>query len=278
MDTSEAKQNLVLYSDNGIQTEIWNAVRQYAGIRALDTGSFSISVKDDFVFLTGHVSNKYHHDLIEEVACSTPGVNTVHNKLVVDSDLTIQVAESLARDERTRHFILPVGCSHGWIRLGGVVPRRELQTAAEEIAAQVPAVRGVLSRPTVLNESPEREQQPIQPQIQAKVYDHNLQEGVITQVVIRPRNRLVTHVVVSTSDFCDGKFVFYECLVPVEGMEVVNKESILLKRNGPSLHAFPAFEASDYPLTPSNWQPPYPYMAGEVRWICEERERVDNDK
>jgi BON domain len=270
------EQNLLEYSDADILAEIWETVRRYEVIRALDMGSFSISVQEGHVLLTGHVSKKYHHDFIEEIAYSIPGVNTVQNKLVVDSDLTIQVAQALAKDERTRHFVLPVGCAHGWIRLGGVVPSHEAQFAAEEIAAQGPFVRGVLSRPRVLGESSEMDRLPIQPQINAKTYDYNRQEGVVAQVVIQPRNRLVTHAVISANDFLDGKFVFYEYLVPVEAMEVVNKESIILRRNGPLLNAFPAFEQSDYPLAPLDWLPPYPYSAETVRWTYEEHERVEN--
>ncbi len=259
---------MLFYSDDSILAEVWKAVGQDEGIRMLDIDSFSISVQDSIVWLTGHVTKQDHRELIEEIACSVPGVNTVHNKLVVDEDLTVQVAESLANDERTHHFILPLGCAHGWVRIGGVVPSRELQRAAEEIVAQIPSVRGVLSRPRVISEHPETERRPVQPRVQSKIYDHNTQEGVVTQVVIQPRNRLVTHAVVSTSDFYDGKFLFNEYLVPVEAMEVVNKESIFLKRQGPSLNHFPAFEPSVYPLAPSDWQPPYPYTAGNVRRIC----------
>jgi osmotically-inducible protein OsmY len=272
----KTRQNSLLYSDASILADIWKAVRQDEGIHALDMGSFSVSVKDGFVLLTGHLSRKSHRELIEKIACSVPGVHAVQNNLVVDSDLTIRVAANLAMDERTRHFIFPVGSAHGWIRLGGVVSRRELQTAAEEIAAQVPSVRGVLSRPRVLGKSFETERRPIQPQIQAKVYDYNLQEGFVTQVVIQPRNRLVTHAVVSASDFHNGKFVFYEYLVPVEAMELVNQESSFLKRQGPPLNRFPAFEKSDYPLAPSDWQPPYPYVVGAVRWTCDEHEKTEN--
>jgi osmotically-inducible protein OsmY len=270
-------QNLMLYSDDSILAEIWEAVRRYKVIATLDIGSFSISVQEGFVLLTGHVSKKYHHDLIDEIACSIPGVSAVQNELVVDSDLTVQVAQALSRDERTRSFIFPVSCSHGWIRLSGVVPRRELQIAAEEIVAQVPSVRGVLTRPRVIGEIYETERRPIQPQIHAKINDYNGQEGVVTQVVIQPRNRLVTHVVVSASDFVDGKFAFHEYFVPVEAMEVVNQESIILKRNGPPLNAFPAFEPSACPLAPLDWQPPYPYTAGSVRWPCEQPEKAENE-
>jgi hypothetical protein len=176
-------------------------------------------------------------------------------------------------DERTHHFIFPVGTAHGWVRVGGVVPKRKLQLTAEEIAAQVPFVRGVLSRPRLIGKYPVTERRPIQPNIQAKVFDYNLQEGVVTQVVIQPRNRLVTHAVVSVSDFFNGKFVFREYLVPVEALEVVRKESIFLKRNGPPLDAFAVFEPLDYRLAPMNWRPPYPYTAGTVLWPCESVER-----
>ena len=276
MITLQAKQNSLLYSDDSILAEIWKAVHRYKVIRALEMGSFSISVQEGRVLLTGHVSKKYHHDLVEEIACSIPGVSSVDNKLVVDTDLIIKVSQALSKDERTRHFILPVGCAHGWVRLGGEVPRRELQIAAEERAAQVPFVRGVLSRPDVVGEDREIERQPIQPQIQAKVFDYNRQEGMVTQVVIQPRNRLVTHVVVSANDFNEGKFVLHEYLVSVEAMDVVDQDSVLLKRNGPPLNAFPTFEQSDYPSAPLDWQPPYPYAAEEVRWPCEESEKAEN--
>jgi len=262
-------QDLPGYSDDSVQSEIWKAVRQYEEIRALGMDSFSISVQKGLVLLNGHVSKKYHRDLMEEIACSQPGVHAVQNKLVVDSDLTLQAAGSLAKDARTHQFILPVGCSHGWIRLGGEVPSHEVQLAAEEIAGQIPLVRGVLSRPRVIGENPETEQSAIQPRIKARVCDYNRQEGVITHVVIEPRNRLVTHAVVSISGFSDGKSVVHEYLIPVEAMEVVNQESIILKRNGLPLNAYPVIELSNYPLAPSDWQPPYPYEFGFVRWACE---------
>ena len=269
MITLNNEQDALVYSDDNILAEIWKAIRQYEEIRALGMDSFSISVLRGFVLLNGHVSKKYHRDLMEEIACSLPDVHAVQNKLVVDSDLILQVAGSLAKDARTHQFILPVGCSRGWIRLGGEVPSHEVQLAAEEIAGQTPLVRGVLSSPRVTGENPETERRAVQPRIKAKVYDYNTQEGIITHVMIEPRNRLVTHPVVSVSDFHDGKPVVHEYLIPVEAMEVVNQESIILKRNGPPLNAYPMIELSSYPLPPSEWQPPYPYEFGFVRWACE---------
>ena len=264
-----AERDRLIFSDDDIQTEIWQDIRMHKDLLSLDLGSFSVSVKDAVVLITGHVSKKYHRELIKNIAYAIPVINAVHCSLIVDSDLMIEVARRLSIDERVRPFILPVSCAHGWIHLGGEVPSHELQIAAEEIAGGVPFVRGVLSRPKVVGERPETERRAVQPQIHAKTYDFNRQEGMVTQVVIQPRNRLVTHAVISASDFRDGKFVHFEYLVPVEAMEVVTKESIILKRNGPPLNAFPSFETSIYPLAPSNWQPPYPYAGEAVRWSCE---------
>jgi osmotically-inducible protein OsmY len=281
MTTLNSGLDMLLCSDASILDEIWKAIRQNDEIRTLDLDSISISVKDGFILLTGHLSKGYFRDLIEDIACSTPGVHTVHNKLMVDSEFTIQVAERLSQDERTRHLILPVGSAHGWVRAGGIVPSREVQVAAEEIAAQVPAVRGVLSRPRVIGESPETERRPIQPLIQAKIYQsgrqsYKMQNGIVTQVVIQLRNRLVTHAVVRTSDFYDGKFVFHEYFIPVEAMDVVKKESIFLKRNAMHLSAYPAFQPTDAPPAPLDCQPPYPYVAGEVRWLREQPKEMAN--
>lgn len=269
-------QQSLLISDASILAEIWNDLRKYQTIRAVDMGSFTVAVDKGIVLLTGHVSKKYHRELIAEIAISLPDIHAVHNKLVVDSDLTIQIAERLAKDERTRHFILPVGCAHGWVRIGGVVPRRELQRAAEELAAQVPSVRGVLSRPRVTGEPFEAERQALQPHVNTKIYDYSKQEGVVTRVVIQPRNRLVTHVVVSAHGFDNGAIVPHEHVIPLESMEVVNPESLFIKRNEPPLNTFPAFEASKYAPPPSNWQPPYPYVAADVLWPCEQRDGTDS--
>ena len=68
----------------------------------------------------------------------------------------------------------------------------------------------------------------------------------------------------------DGNLVARENVVPVEDIDLVNDESILLVRNGPSLSAYPAFDPDEYPLALFTWKAPYPYTAGEVRWSLRE--------
>lgn len=261
MDTLMSELNSNVHLDNNILFEIHNLLRKQNSLRTIDNDSFSVSVENGVVYLTGHLIRASNRKLIEDVVRFVPGVVAVNNNLILDSDLTIQVARALAGDKHTCPLIFPVTCFQGWIYLGGEVPTEELQLAAEKVAGQVSSVRGVVTLPQVTCKSTSTRHRAIQPRIQAKVYDYNLNEGVVTQVVIQPRNRLVTHAVVRVNH-PDNKDV----LIPTDAMDITDKENILLKQNEPHLNTFPIFESSDYPLAPFDWQPPYPYIAGDVRW------------
>jgi hypothetical protein len=190
----------------------------------------------------------------------------VHNNLVLDRDLIVQVTQSLARDKRTRPYILPVEAFHGWIHMGGVVPTSELQRVAEKVAGGVPGVRGVMTLPRVTGESPSKPRHVMQPRIGAVVYGENGDEGVVSQVVIQPDNQLVTHVVVRFKEIRDGNLEDRETVIPVQKIDLVNNGSIFLVRNGQPLNAYPALDPDNYPLALFTWKAPYPYTAGEVRW------------
>jgi osmotically-inducible protein OsmY len=245
--------------DNSILSEIWEAIWKYEEIRCMDIDNFSVSVKNGVVQLWGHITRENNVRLIERAVRCVPGVVAVENHLVVDRDLTNRVAQALAMDECTCPYVLAVGSIHGWVSLGGEVPTRELQSVAEEGAAQVSCVRGVVSLPKVTGTPPESIHRAVQPGIDAPLYGKDGQAGIISQVVIHPRNRLVTQVIVS--DLKHGKY-----LVPIDALEVVNKGSAFLNRKVASLNTFPVFIPSAISPVPTNWQPPYPYKFTEVLW------------
>jgi osmotically-inducible protein OsmY len=266
-----------LQTNDGILADIWDALWKEDAIRSLDMGSLSVEVKGGEVYLDGHLAQENNLLRIENIVHSIMGIVAVHNNLVTDRELIIQVAQALARDERTRPYILPVNASHGWIHVGGEVPTRELQLVAEKVASGVPGVRGVITLPNVTGESPNMPRLAVQPHIGAIVYGRTRQEGVITQVVIQPDNRLVTHVVVRSNELRDINLAARENVVPVKDIDLVNDESILLVRNGRRLakpaHAlstYPAFDPDEYPLALFTWKAPYPYTAGEVLWSFRE--------
>jgi osmotically-inducible protein OsmY len=269
----EDNPDQVIRSDADILSDLWDRLWQQDSIRCMDIYNLSVNVKDGEVFLSGRLAAEANLPLIDRIAHSIRGVTAVHNNLVGDHALIIQVAQALCRDERTRPFILRVEASHGWIRLRGRVPTREVQLRAEQVAGQVPSARGIIALPAVTGEKPGPERRAIQPEIGASVYGKDGLVGVVTQVVIQPRNRLVTHIAVRANALRDGKVVSIEFVAPVEAIDRVDKSGVSLMRNAPSLCAYPTFDPKDYPLAPLDWQPPYPYTAGAVRWssqqLCE---------
>lgn len=104
-------------TDDEIHEEIWNAIWSQSQIRSLDVSSFSVLVKDGTVTLVDHLSMDDNLQLIERLCWSVSGVVAVKNLLVLDHDLQLEVAQALAKDERTRPFVFPVGCSHGWVSI-----------------------------------------------------------------------------------------------------------------------------------------------------------------
>jgi osmotically-inducible protein OsmY len=259
-----------LRTDDGLLADIWDALWKVDTFRFLNLGSLTIQVKSGEVYLYGYLAQENNLPVIENIVRSVTGVVAVHSHLIFDRELIIQVAQALARDERTRPYILPVDAFHGWVHVGGEVPTYELQQVVEKVTGGVSGVRGVTILPRIAGESPVKPPRPAQPRIGAVVYGKDGEVGVVTQVVIQPDSRLVTHVVVRSKELTDGNLVARETVIPLEASDLVKNESIILQRNGPSLNAFPVFDPDEFPLAPFTWQAPYPYTAGEVRWSLRE--------
>jgi hypothetical protein len=162
------------------------------------------------------------------------------------------------------------------MHIGGEVPTCELQHVVEEIVGGVSGVRGVIILPRIAGDSPTITHCPVQPRIGAVVYGKDGEIGIVTQVVIQPEDLLVTHIVVRSKELTDGKLIARERVIPLENSDLVKNESIILQQRGPSLKAFPALDPDEFPLAPFTWQAPYPYTAGEVRWLLRQLNEVPN--
>jgi hypothetical protein len=190
----------------------------------------------------------------------------VRDRLVVDRDLEVEVAHALAGDERTAPFILPVACDHGWIRLSGEVPDHQVQQAVEGVAAQVPHVRGVVALPRVTGAPPTPLRRALQPRPGARVWGEEGQVGLVAHVVINPHNRLVTDMIVTSSEVKEFRRLRGDYVVPIEAIELANAESVFLTHPHRSITSFSVLDDSAYPQAPAAWLPPYPYRAGTVLW------------
>lgn len=269
MATQKASSKPMSRLDEAILEDIWEELWEDETIRTNDIHDISVDVENGQVCLSGHVSKDANQHHVEEIARSAPGVNAIHNHLVSDHDLSIQVAEALGDNERICPFILPVYSSHGWIELGGSVPNREIQLLAEATAASVPEVRGVILLPDIAGEPGALERVAVQPRIGVRVFEQVEQdetEGIVYQVVINPQNRLVTHAIVCVTHVIHDRLETCNYLVPVEAMNVVDEEGIFLNYTTPAINQFPVLNPTNYPIAPLTWQPPYPYAVGSVRW------------
>ncbi len=269
------KEKQDLNEDAGIQAEAWMALWKADDLRALDINSLDLKVHDGDVWLVGHVINAYHRQLAENLVKAVPGVNSVHNELVADPELVIEVAQALAADARTRPYIIPVGVFHGWVHLGGQVPTQEARSAAEAVAASVPSVRGVVTLPRLPKNNGAtcveagKGNCQIQPQIGDRVYARDGQAGKVAGVIINPCNRLVTHVVLVADFESKGQIVHEKLLVPAEAVHNANEGSLFLSDSLRDLAMRPVFDEDDFPPPPPEWRPPYPYTQGALRWLID---------
>jgi osmotically-inducible protein OsmY len=71
---------------------------------------------------------------------------TQHNLLVPDESLRAAIIDLFTVDSRTARADIRVGVMNGFVHLGGRVDSLSERAAVEELASQVPGVRGVVNR------------------------------------------------------------------------------------------------------------------------------------
>jgi osmotically-inducible protein OsmY len=254
--------------DQDIQADVWAWLEQDDTTRALELSALDLEVHDNEVFLFGHVNGVMHRKHVAELVKGVRGVKAVHNELIADSDLVTEVAQALAADPRTRQYQIRVGAFHGWINLSGAVPNPETRTTVETVAARVAHVRGVLTLPSVVSEGAPREEKrrALQPSLGTMVYATDGPAGHVTQIIISPQNRLVSHIVVAVDAEVDRRSRRGQWVVPSEALAHVTGSGIFLSDSLSQLVARPTFLEANFPFAPLDWQPPFPYAPGTVRW------------
>ena len=102
------------------------------------------------------------------------------------------------------------------------------------------------------------------------MYGKDGEEGIVTQVVIQPEDRLVTHIVVRSKELTDGNLVARETRHPTRGQRSGEERKHYSPAKWAISQSLPAFDPDEFPLAPFTWKAPYPYTAGEVRWSLQE--------
>lgn len=253
-------------SRNEILTEVWTALHKDDLIRKLDRNSIRVEVQNDEVRLRGYVAYRHQLHQIEDALTAMPLLPYVHTKLVADSDLAISVAHTLGADPRTHPYIIHVGCFSGWVHLNGEVPTLEERMVVEEVAASDPHVRGIITLPRVSGERSGKVNRALQPPIHSRMHAVDGLVGTVSKVVINPRNRLVSHIVVNTLFEDSGHQVKGELVVPAKVIDLVSEGGVFLTEKRCVFAKRPNFSQIEFPLAPIEWHPPFPYTTGTVHW------------
>jgi osmotically-inducible protein OsmY len=123
-------------SDGEIADDVHAALWNYPRLR-VDLRAVQERVVDGEVWLSGYVSSSLNRRVMAELMEGVPGVTAIHNDLVADNELAIQIAQALAKDPRTHGQRFGVYPNLGQVYLRGLAQSPEIAQAASEIAAQI---------------------------------------------------------------------------------------------------------------------------------------------
>ena len=118
-----------------VRRTLWN----YEPLRA-SHARMVIELQGRRVRLTGRVRTLSQKGVAGALVAGLKGVESVSNELVADYEVTRQVADRLAADDRTAPYVIQVESRHGLVYLRGEVPSDGARQAAIDITSQAPLV------------------------------------------------------------------------------------------------------------------------------------------
>ena len=259
--------------ENRIEQALWkdDLIRQ--GVLAYTP--IEIVVQDGLATLRGHVNTSGERQRVEDIIQEVRGVQGLENRLVIDYEVEVAVAQALGRDPRTRNDIVKVSSRFGRVFLQGRVPTLEIQTAAEEVAATVPQVRSIINRLRMSRRPAAKTAlRIVEPRIGQEVYAVNDPIGKVYQVVISPRSPRVSAVIVrgKLPDPQQAKLRQLAdmwpqqertVVIPAESVDFVTT-AVFLTLTALECAQLPDFNPANFATPDAAWEPPFPYHREEV--------------
>ena len=135
-------------AEKKLYTQVRRVLWDYEPLRASHAEIY-IDVEGDRVKLRGRVRTLPQKLIASVLVARMPDVGSVTNELIADPDVVRAVADALAQDERTAAYVIRLDSRHGVVSLRGQVPSEAVQTAATDIAAQVPTVQSIRNQLTI---------------------------------------------------------------------------------------------------------------------------------
>ena len=267
--------------DASIEEKIHQALWKDDVLRATDYNEIEIHVKNGIVYLSGHLISTTNRQRVEKAIQTVDGILGIRSKLVLDDELTREVAASLGELEHLHHCKFFTGVSHGVVVLNGEVSSLEVRKSAEQAAASHPHTRGVINYIRVPGVDLDLQNQRfLQPPIGKEIYFRDGISGIVRQVVINPDNRLVTamtiqghlndlHQNLAMSSDSAAPIMHQLLVIPIDVIGNLTNSSGFLTIKSTDYSKYQKFDASMFDTPANDWVPPYPYCPDEVLFAVE---------
>ena len=269
--------------DSALQESIYHAFWKDSVLRAMEYQEIDVRVKDAVVYLNGHIVSFTSQNRIKKALSAIPGIVEIKNNLVLDDQLTVEIASALGLLEHTYDCKFFTGTSHGVVSLNGVVSNDKVRLLAERVVASHPHVRGVINNVRTSGAKLKLQGQPfLQPAIGEVIYFLDGISGVVKQVIINPNNRRVIAMTiqgkftdpryeVSPSTYGNGKAQLPDQLVTVsmKAVRYLTRVSGLLYIQSSERTRYLDFDPGLFVAPAHDWQPPYPYCSEDVLFPIE---------
>lgn len=264
-------------SDRELQRASERALEADENIRlgVLPQQAVHVDVRDGVVTVHGNVTSDGDRLLLKRAIEAVPGVQAVQMDVVLDYELEIAVAQALARDARTRPCYVRVHAWLGTVELLGNAPDAQVRDLAAEIAARVHGVRSIVNLIATPDNPTPQPARLITARVGQLVYAEDMDIGRVEKVVISPRSRCVTALIVRgrVPDLAraDSQLLPAEWpkmprtfVVPIECVQNAAGESVSLNLTGVQAARLPDFDPAAYITPAADWTPPVPYHREEV--------------
>jgi osmotically-inducible protein OsmY len=265
-------------TDAAIKDSISHALWKDDVLRAIEHEQIDVHVKNGAVHLSGHVVNTSSWNRVEKAVQAVPGIQGFQNDLVLDDQITNQVASSLGALEHTYDCKFFTGTSHGLVSLNGMVPDENVKLLAEKCAADHPNVRGVINHIHVSGKESGSPHQPfLQPLMGEVIYFLDGVSGMVKQVVLNPNNRRVIAMIIQGSSMEEksdkGGIRSPERLmvIPVDLVRYLTRDSGFLRINSNERGRELDFNPASFISPSADWTPPYPYCPEDVLFSTEDQ-------
>ena len=269
--------------DSALQESIYQAFWKDSVLRAVEYQEIDVRVKDAVVYLNGHIVSFTSQNRIKKALSAIPGIVEIKNNLILDDQLTVEIASALGLLEHTYDCKFFTGTSHGVVSLNGVVSSDNVRLLAAKVVASHPHVRGVINNVRTSGNKMKAQDQPfLQPAIGEVIYFLDGISGVVKQVIINPNNRRVIAMTiqgkftdpryeVSPSTYGNGKAQLPDQLVTVsmKAVRYLTRVSGFLYIQSSERTRYLDFDPGLFVAPAHDWQPPYPYCSEDVLFPIE---------